>query len=534
MNPLSFIKQHKLTLIFSIIAGAAVFGIFFNRAKNSVPSQTAVEIPSVSLVPVSNYVKEKTVDLDNGIVQSLGQADLRSQFTAPITALNVKLGDMVSAGQTLVQLQNNDIAAQLEQARSGLDAARSRLEETKRGSRAEDIAITQTSTNEAKAALVNSIKDAYSKSDDSIHNHIDKFFINPRSQNIDFSVVFNVGGNQVTLQPLDEEVARQTATRKYKFESILSDWQKSLANLDQSSSDTEVEDAFNTAENNLRQEIDFMDKMAPIVNSLSIDNNSYKQLLDGYKGEFSAARATVSGALASLQGSQTAWKTARETLSLKLAGSSPEQIKQSQTSVDQAQAAVNGLKATLAKTSIVSPISGKISYISGHIGELASAGQLIASVINPNALQVKTYASESDLPRIAQGDEVTIQENAKGIVQNVSPSIDPATKKAEINITVTQNGDPAIVIGQNVNVKIASAKPEQTEMIYLLPIQAVQFSGNQNYVLSVDQNNTIFKIPVTTSELVGETIQVTQGLAPETKVLPAIRGFKEGDKVNIQ
>jgi hypothetical protein len=168
MNLISSIKQHKVAAAFVIIAVALVSITIANRIKSNAIGQIGAKTPSVSLVPVSGYRQTKTVNIDNGLVQSMGQADLKSQLSAQIVSVNAKLGDTVSAGQILVQLQNNDISAQLDQAVA-------RLNELKKGARAEDVQLSLTSAEETKTALINSIKDSYAKSDDAIHNRADKF-----------------------------------------------------------------------------------------------------------------------------------------------------------------------------------------------------------------------------------------------------------------------------------------------------------------------------------------------------------------------
>jgi len=520
MNPLNFAKQHKLATIFIIFAISLVLITISSRMKNQIQGQIETAVASVSLIPVSDYRQPKTVNIDNGTVQSMGQANLKSQLSAAIATVNVKLGDAVNAGQTLVQLQNGDISAQLDQAQA-------RLDELKKGARPQDIQLSLTSADQAKTALINSIKDSYAKSDDAIHNHIDKFFTNPRQNSAEFLIVANTAAGQATFQAFDPDLANTAGKQKYEMEKILADWQSAANGLNENSDTANIESALALSKNNLQKEIDFMNLMAPLVNNLSSDSSTYKQIIDGYKAEFSAARSTVSGAASSLQGSETGWKSATLALNLKLAGASAEQIRQAQASVD-------ALLATLAKTRITSPISGKISYLAGRVGELATPGLLIASVVNPGALQIEAYASENDLPLIAQGDQVNIDGNAKGIVTGVSPAIDPLTKKAEISVAVTQNSQPPVVIGQNVSINIISKQLGQSNDTYLLPIQAIQFSGNGNYVLSADKDQKIVKTAVTTGEIVGENVYVTGGLGADTKILPSVRGFKEGDTVKIQ
>jgi len=519
MNLIHFLKHHKLGAIFIIAAIAIIFGAGAARINNQNQAQTTEQTPSVSLILASDYLAQNTVSLDSGTVQSAKQTSLKAQISAQIVSINANLGDNVSAGQTIAKLQDRDIAAQSDQARA-------RLEELEKGARPQDIQLSQTSSEEAKSALINSIKDAYAKADDAIHNHIDKFFANPRQSSAEFLISINVSGTRVDIYPVNGELARRAASQKYALESMFSEWQKTISTVVSNTGQNEIETAGNLSKKNLQTVIDFANTMAPLVNDLSSDNAAYKQIIDGYKSEFSAARSTASGALNSLQGAQTAWLAAGNALELKLAGASDEQIRQ-------ARATVEALQAALAKTAIIAPISGKISYIAGNIGELAMPGQLIASIVNPTALQVKTYASEIDLPRITIGDYAEIDGGAQGTVSNISPAIDPQTKKIEVIIAITKNAPNPIVIGQNVSVKINAKNTGSAGAKYLLPIQAIQFTDNGNYALFVEKN-LITRISVQTGELIGENIQITGGLDAETKIVSSVRGLKEGDSVTIQ
>jgi len=528
MKTIDFIKQRKVSILFLAIAFIMVAAIFSSRSANQKMNNAGDETQTVSLINVDDYRQENSVELDSGTVESLGQAELKSQLSAPIAKVNVVLGDRVAAGQILVELKNDDIKAQLDQAQAGQIAAQARLDEVVRGARPEDLQISKTSLEQAQNNLLNSVKDAYAKSDDAIHNHIDKFFANPRQSNAEFQIIVNAGTSQSTFEGSNPELADNMGHKKYEIEKILENWQIQLAGLNPSNIEANV----SLAKQNLQAQIDFLNEMAPLVNSISTDNATYKQTIDGYKTEFSAARSTISGSQSSLNSSETSWKASKEALTLKEAGASSEQIKQAQAAAAQAKASVASLEATLEKTAIRSPIDGKISQISGRVGELATPGQLIASIVNPDALRVKTYISENDLSLVSENDPVTINGTAKGIVQTIAPAINPQTKKIEVNIIVTENSQkPAIIAGQNVSLKIANRNNKNNT--YLLPIQAVQFSGGNNYVFTVD-NGLVKQVPVTTAELVGENVEVVNGLQSGTKIISSVRGLEAGEKVNIQ
>lgn len=516
---MNFIKQHTFGFLFAVLAVILVLAAVDNQMKNNAQSQVKEPVAAVKLIAVEDLREQKTVRVEGGAVQSLNQADLKSQISAQITAVNAKLGDQVQAGQVIVQLQNGDISAQLEQARA-------RLAELKKGARDEELNLARTASNEARVVLINSVKDAYAKSDDAIHNHIDKFFVNPRGKNIQFSITLNVGGSQVSFYPSDSDLGRRVADRKYKIETMLGEWKDLLAGADAAANDADIENIVAISKKNLQEEIDFANEMAPLVNSLSSDNSTYKGIIDGYKGEFSTARSAINGSLASLQGAFTAWETARQTLELKLAGASPEQLRQ-------AQAAVDALESTLAKTSIVSPISGQISYINGRVGELAGAGSLVATVVNPGALQIKAYVSERDLPALAEGAAVKIDGGGRGILQTISPAANSQTKKFEINVLVVKPGDTPLIVGQTVGFEIA-AKGGADSNAYLLPIEAIQFTAAGNYVLTVGAESALEQVPVTTGDIVGEKIYVIGGLDGDAKIVASTRGLKSGDIVKIE
>jgi len=161
------------------------------------------------------------------------------------------------------------------------------------------------------------------------------------------------------------------------------------------------------------------------------------------------------------------------------------------------------------------------------------AGTLMVSVVNPTTLQVKAYVSENDLAEIFEGATVVIDTNARGIVEAVAPAVDSQTKKAQVNIIITDNGNPPIVVGQSVSVKVVAKNTNNTKY-FLLPIEAIQFMGNETYVLTVDDNSVLQKIPVVTGQVVGEKIYVTSGLDESIPIVASVRGLMPGQMVKIR
>jgi RND family efflux transporter MFP subunit len=532
-NIYSTFKKNRLVIIFcATVLLIAVLAVS-PRLKTPVSGdETGQSKTAVSLIPVKDYLDKKTIILDNGTVESVNQADLRSQFSAPAASVNVSLGDAVSTGQILVSMKNNDILAQLDQAKAGLAGARASLAASEKGARTEDIRLSETQLNQAKMALAVSIQNAYAESDDAIRNHVNKFFINPAGKSPEFLINVDAGTNSMQFGAIGSDASQKIGIKKVELEKRLNDWRDQINTLDSSSN---PQPYLSAAKDNLNFIIDFMNDLSVLVNSLTTDNATiaYKPALDGYKSELAGARSTIAGTQTSLLGAETSWKVASESLELKTAGATSEQLDQQKAQVAQAEASVAALEAQVEKTYVRAPIAGKISYLDARIGQLISGGQLVASIVNPDALQVKTYASENDFMNIAVNDPVLVDEFVSGKVYKISPAIDPNAKKVEIIVLITQNSvDHPIVVGQTVTLSIQSAAASGAEPIYLLPIQAVKTNG-QSYLFSVDQNDAVYEIPVRTGSLAGEKIEVTGNIDPGLNIIDSAMSLAPGQKVSV-
>ena len=80
---------------------------------------------------------------------------LASRVVGRLKEVDVNDGDPVRKGQTIAILENNDLAAQVEQARAGVARAQSALEKLQNGARPEERAASLAGRNEAQAASEN-------------------------------------------------------------------------------------------------------------------------------------------------------------------------------------------------------------------------------------------------------------------------------------------------------------------------------------------------------------------------------------------
>jgi HlyD family secretion protein len=485
----------------------------------------------VSLITVSDYATGRATVTAEGTVESLDQAELRSQVNTPVAHIAVAIGDQVQKGQTLVTLQSADIAAQLDQAKAGLAAQQAQLAEMQKGARAEDVSIQETVVQGANQDLanlyanaVNTLNDAYAKADDAVRKQTDQLYTN--DEGLAPALTFQTQDNQAEL---DAENKRYTAGHE------LSVWKGELSALGSAPSETAVDAAITHAEGHLAVIRDFLNAaMDAIVASIGLPQAT----LDSYKLNISTARASVTAALTAVTGAEQGLSSQRltiakatEQLNKMRNGATQGELDVQQAAVASAAAQVATLEVQLAKTVIRSPIAGTISAIPVRVGELVTVGQSVISIVNVNGLEVKGYVSESDLPFVAEGADATIEGGIPGKVNRVAPSVNAATKKVEVIVLVTDPDKSGLVVGENVGFSITAVRDGSADGSYLLPLQAVRVSSSSASVYTVNADSRIEEHAVTLGDVRGEFVEVTQGLAGDMRIVSPVYELQNGEEV---
>lgn len=496
MSIKTFIKGHAgLATFLAIIV--IIVGVVGGRLATRKPVESSLQnTKRVTLVDAKTFRDDLTTVNVEGVVESVAQADIKSQVSSPVATVYVSVGDSVAAGQTLVELQNNDIRAQLDQARANLLLAEGVYNA---GGVTTDVAL---------KASVDKIRDAYTRSDDIFHGQINQF-------------LFNQNPNTTQLQSLilDSNIKNTLSLEWTSTDASLSDWKKSVNALNDASTKEQIAVILGVSQKSLSTLGAFLDTVSAALNNATRGaSQSDIILINGWKATTNAARSTVSSLISSLT-------------------TSVSSISANQAQIQAAEAGVKNLEAQLAKTIIKSPISGKVAALPLRQGEFATVGQLIASVVGTGGLQIKAYASSEDLDRLATGAAVTVEGSIPGTVITVAPSVSQTTKKIEVKINVPNAGS-SLVVGQSVQAKIQTTKPRTSavpkEAVYILPIQDVKILPDATYVYTVDSNSKIVKNQVTLGDVKGDYVEVKTGLTDDMKIISPVYELNEGEVVSTQ
>ncbi len=201
---------------------------------------------------------------------------------------------------------------------------------------------------------------------------------------------------------------------------------------------------------------------------LEIDPSSYKAAVDRNVAAVESSRAQVEQAKASLVQAQ---RSLDRTVALKKLNPtlvSQDQIDQLKTAVQvnqalvdnatfgvaQAQGALHDAQSSLAKTTIVAPISGQITRLNVEQGETAIMGTLnkdaatMLTISDMSVLETKVKVNETDVAHIKVGDSAQVQIDAfpdttfRGQVTEISnSSLTPASTSSSSSTQTDQAVD---------------------------------------------------------------------------------------------
>ncbi len=343
-----------------------------------------------------------------GQVKPKNGVDLAFERSGKVSAKYFNVGDKVSAGKTLVALENYDLVALLHQAEANLKIQQAKLDELKRGARNEDVLIQQSRLAGAESALVEAkqnaidkIQDAYTKSDDAIRGKVDQFFSNPKSANPALTFVVPDLAKKEKLE-FDRMV----------IETMLNDWYSDTLSLGASG---DVSGPCDKAFSNLRQIKSFLDDLALVINALSPSSQLSQTTLAGWRADITLVRSNINTAISSitaarekLEGAKMNYDIASAGTKMMAAGATPEQLRAQEGQVDSANAALESARAQLAKTIIRAPFSGEIAKDDVVVGQLAVPNVPLISIVSTNQFDIQTNIPESGISRVKVGDAAKV------------------------------------------------------------------------------------------------------------------------------
>ena len=440
-----------------------------------------------------------------------------------VSRVYVKIGEAVSVGRVLAEIENGELRAAVLQKKAALEREKATLASLEAGTRGEEIAVAEaevrsdeTAFLQTKSAIIDEIKDAYTTSDNVVHNKIDQFFSNPRSTSPQLIPFVNDSGLKNTLE-----------NERVLIEALLAAWQKETADL------TTVSDlslAVSRAGDNLTKVSALLSRANAALNTAIPSQSMTQATIDTHIANIATARTTVNTSASALTAATTAWKNAadalevsKKNLALKRAPATASDINAQLADLKAAEADIARAEADLARTLIVSPFAGIITALDAEVGQIVASNGAAVSMIGNGAFQIESFVPEVNIVFLELNDAAVITLDAYGESETFAAriiSIDPAetvrdgvsTYRALLQFDGT---DERIRAGMTANVRITT---EEKSDVLAIPQGVVTERGGKKYVT------------VREGEGIAER-EVTTGAVSSLGNIEILSGLNEGDVV---
>jgi len=522
----------------SIVIFAILFVLGLYVVQKNIENVENIDEKQNHSVVVSSVLalsSEKTPLVLLGEVRSVSQAELRAQKTGEVTSVYVRVGQLVSAGTIIAEIENKSERAAVLSAQGVVAAAKAQLEKIEYGARSEDRASLASQSGAADVTLEtakdsarSAYSQAYSLAQDAVFAQADDFFSNAYTVNPSF---------RVRSASYDEK--NDLEKQRVAIGKKLDAWKlKTLVSI----ADTELDVRLDEAQSNLEEIKNFLDTIGVFVSEQPVDDDLTSESKASQEAVMLVARSNVDGAKSAVQGAVSSLALAQSgseiaSLSLRSAvDARGEDVAVAQATLLQAQGALAGAYAVLENTLLRTPISGTVTTLPVTRGDFLAMFDVVAIVANEGALEIEAYVTDSVRDRIIVGTPVMINGTHKGAITSISPGLDPATKKARVTVGVVD--EVQLVNGSFVEVVVleGDAKKElvATSTELFIPITAIKVLPQGFAVFSIDEKQTLQAHFIEEGPIVGSKMLVKEGLTADMLIITDVRGLSLGDHVEVK
>jgi membrane fusion protein, heavy metal efflux system len=176
------------------------------------------------------------------------------------------------------------------------------------------------------------------------------------------------------------------------------------------------------------------------------------------------------------------------------------------------------------EVNLPSPVSGTVIARSANPGEVIQADKEILRIADLSNVWVIGQVYEKDLARIKVGSGASITSEAypgrvfRGQVSYVDPTLDPATRTAQVRIELANPGQ-TLKIGMYVNVAFATLGGTEST-IAVVPANAVQNINNQQVVfVALNEGNVFAMRPVRLGAEANGRYPVLEGISVGDRIV---------------
>lgn len=502
-------NRKRLYAVIGLVAVLVVIGSFLAlRSRNA-----SAEVPAESVETVTAVVGDLAANATaSGAVTPGREATLSADFPGRVQQVLVRAGDVVQAGDVLLQLDPSDMALNVAVAEQNLKLKEANLADLLAGPTTAELAAAETAVLSAQAQLDDLLSgpgeqeiaaQAASLAAAEANVWSSSAQLN-QAQNVikpaDIAAAeANLAAAEANLRSVEIQYTRNPDPDNIAANTALAQARERVAaaqaTLDELKAGPDP-NQLGSAQAGLSAVVAQRDAAAANLNRLTADPSS---------AQIAAAQAQVAQAEANLD-------------SL-LRGATAEQITAAEAEVAQAQINLTDAQAALEAMTVRAPFAGVVTAVNFQEGELAS-GPLI-QMVDTSSLEVVLEVDEIDVGnlRVGQPASITLEtwpdQEIAGEILAIAPSATTGPGSSlvvyEVHVRLGETSLP-VLVGMTANASLVTAEKQD---VLLVPNQAINIdrsSGRYSvFVLLPDGRSQ--ETPITIGLRDGRNTEVTSGLS---------------------
>lgn len=515
---ITFFSTHRRILIIGAVILLIATVLSSQLGNNQEVTEEAPDtLPSVTLA-TANTLQTTGSFTVIGTVLPADEGIITSRSTGQVVRVTTRVGDRVTAGAVVAELESTQQRSAVRQAEAALAHAQTGLPSAAAGAATRVVSIREAeqAIESAQDQVRNTLTTAFSTTQRIITQDIDPFYANPR-QGIPG---LRIGNGNVVLSLNAERVA---------YRDILPDWENRLRNIDNASTDIlflEIEESRST----ISRTISWIDTL---ISTLA-NERSNRVFTDDRIRELRTQLAQTRDSLVNQRGviDSTRSNLQRSLEARERAGINDIDTDTTRAEADiaQVQARLDSARTDLNDRLVRSPVSGTVNELDITIGDFISVGTPAGRVANNQSIEIEVFVSPRERVGLTIGDRVTVNQTESGVITDIAPTIDDVSRKQKITIAPVGGAD--LTVNDTARVTFTLSTPASSDSIFI-PITALQFTGTDGAVLRVDDENILYAVPVELGRTRNDTIEIRSGLDADTEFVRDARGKRVGTKVTV-
>ncbi|MBQ6909262.1 MAG: efflux RND transporter periplasmic adaptor subunit [Synergistaceae bacterium] len=212
-------------------------------------------------------------------------------------------------------------------------------------------------------------------------------------------------------------------------------------------------------------------------------------------------------------------------------GISQSEVDAAYAALKSAEAAMRSSQSTLQRTALKASIDGIVSARNVEPGEVAEAGSVLLSIVDPKEIEAELMVSKKDIAKINKNTRIDIivdGETSSGWVKRASPEAQSGSGLYTVVVGLPETS--GIFPGTYLEGRFMVNKENN---VIIIPSNIVMYRGNKQSVYIVE-NNKAKLVEITTGEGGDGRVVVTSGLKPGDELITSgNRVLYDGVDVNI-